>query len=356
MFEDDIIDKELKDEINRLLQDKKITPSEIEKILKESFLKATNHAAEESYHSLRSKIPDMIRENNEMKNEFESRLYETWGKPLDLLEAFLIISREIGANFYKENCDTAINDEDYKFVILTRIHAQACQITGEILKLLRGGYADGANARWRSLYEIVVTAYFINKNNQDTAKRYLDHENIDKYKRNNEMMKYTNQLKISTISEDELELLKKERKKLIKKYGKSFKQTYGWAAESLGIKRPNFRQIAQDVGFDHMWPYYQLACLPVHTGPTSILFDLGMPEPNTLLLAGPSNRGLADPGQGAAISLHQLNTLILSKIVNFENVISMKISQYWIDELKDEFINVHRRVEEITVKNIEKTG
>ena len=39
-------------------------------------------------------------------------------------------------NFYKENIDKAVKDEDYKFFILTRMHAQACQITGEILKLL----------------------------------------------------------------------------------------------------------------------------------------------------------------------------------------------------------------------------
>ena len=76
---------------------------------------------------------------------------------------------------------------------------------------------------------------------------------------------------------------------------RAFNQSYGWASYALDKKKATFRNIEENVGLDHLRPYYQLACLPVHAGITSILYDLGAPEVDTLLLAGPSNRGLADP-------------------------------------------------------------
>ena len=49
----------------------------------------------------------------------------------------------------------------FMFLALQHLHGRACQMFLEILTLLRNGFGDCAYARWRSLYELNCTAYFI---------------------------------------------------------------------------------------------------------------------------------------------------------------------------------------------------
>lgn len=51
----------------------------------------------------------------------------------------------------------------YTFIALEQIHGRACQEFLEILYLMRLGFADGAFARWRSLFELQCTALFISQ-------------------------------------------------------------------------------------------------------------------------------------------------------------------------------------------------
>ena len=68
-----------------------------------------------------------------------------------------MISRESG-DLFNESFG---KNNDQVFFVLWRLHARSCQITMEILALLKSGFADGAHARWRTLHEIAVTALFI---------------------------------------------------------------------------------------------------------------------------------------------------------------------------------------------------
>jgi len=76
----------------------------------------------------------------------------------------------------------------------------------------------------------------------------------------------------------------------------------------------NFAKLEEYMKFDHLRPYYKWACHNVHSGPKGITFKLGLlnkSEANQILVAGPSNYGLADPGQSCAISLGQITTCLL---------------------------------------------
>lgn len=70
-------------------------------------------------------------------------------------------------------------EKEYRFVALQGIHGRACQQYLEILCLLKNGFADGAYARWRSLYELSVVADFISKNDEDVAKAFVIQSNTD---------------------------------------------------------------------------------------------------------------------------------------------------------------------------------
>ncbi len=86
-----------------------------------------------------------------------------------------------------DNITIDFNDDDAKegdfvFDVVIRLHARACQIASEVLKLLKSGFADGAHARWRSLHEVAVVALFIHKHGNDVAEKYLLHDVVESYR------------------------------------------------------------------------------------------------------------------------------------------------------------------------------
>jgi hypothetical protein len=62
---------------------------------------------------------------------------------------------------------------------IRRIYGRGCHLAAEICHLLRGGYADGAEARWRTLYELEVISKFICIAGDDTAERYLYYPSVE---------------------------------------------------------------------------------------------------------------------------------------------------------------------------------
>jgi hypothetical protein len=63
----------------------------------------------------------------------------------------------------------------------------------------------------------------------------------------------------------------------------------------------------------------------IHANPKGVLLKLGLLEESQALLAGPSNAGLADPGDCAALSLTQVSTTLLLLRPTFDNNIGLQI-------------------------------
>jgi hypothetical protein len=296
--------------------------------------------------TLKKDMPSLLTHNRKEKEEFEKRLFELWKEPLDMLEAFLHLSIEIGYTVNRELQTNAEERDSVLIDVLTRLHGQACLIGGEILALLRSGYADGANARWRSLHEVVVVASFIQKNGAEVARRYFEHSAIESYRALKEYQKHQKSLKLEPLSAEEIVEIYKERNQLIRRYGKSYGQSNGWASSVFKLKNPKITDIERSVGLSHLRPYYRMASHHIHSSPKSILFKLGLTQLNPeVILAGPSNAGLADPGQGMAISLNQINNVLLVIKPSLMGLISQTIMSRWVEEICEEFIKVHKIVE-----------
>src|SRR4029077_18930805 len=99
--------------------------------------------------------PKMLKEHKKIREGFEDRLYKRWKEPLDSLESLIVICLESGED-KKNKLSKGTNITNPKKVSLIKIHARAVQISYEILALIRGGFADGAHARWRSLHELAI--------------------------------------------------------------------------------------------------------------------------------------------------------------------------------------------------------
>ena len=280
---------------------------------------------------------------------FEKRLNERWKCPLDLLDLVIALSTEACSEFNRKFRDEARGSGDAVFEVLTRLHARGCQVSGEVLALLRSGFSDGAHARWRSLHEMAVVATLIQEHGQELAERYLLHEIIQQYKLACEYREFFDRLNAEPPSKGNLDELRVQYDELIARFGEAFKGDYGWAASAIGSNRPTMSDIEQHVQLDHMRPYYRMASDNVHANSHGAHFRLGLPsfQQEEVLLAGPSQFGLADPGHSTAISLLQITTTLLTTESVFDCVVTMKILAELTDEVGEAFLKVHQELESL---------
>lgn len=106
---------------------------------------------------------------------FSERLQERWAEGLYLCDLTRIVCLEVGTEHHKEHWQVG----GARHHVLAKLHAKACLIAGEIIALLKGGYASGAHARWRSLHEVAVIGTFIADGDEGLAERYLEYVHVE---------------------------------------------------------------------------------------------------------------------------------------------------------------------------------
>jgi hypothetical protein len=268
----------------------------------------TNELATNILVTLKRRWRGELRSQRREYTSFQRRLYRRWGVPLGLLRMLLTISREYGANVNQELRDALETDAQHLVEVLTRLHARACQVVDERLVLLTAGFADGAMARWRTPHEIAAIALFIGEHGGDLAERYVLHQNVESKRAMQDYVACQERLGYEPLEESEIAAAERSCDAVIARFGRPFGTQYGWAAQQLKSSKPSFSDIERAVGIDHFRAHYRLASHNVHANPKGVFFKLGLLEEADLLLAGPSNAGLADPGHRAAISLVQAST------------------------------------------------
>jgi len=300
-----------------------ITEDEFIELFSEGVNNAVIDVSNNIFDDFISKRKQLYKKYSNDVKKFNKRLYKRWEEPLNLLELFIYLSLEFG-NKMKLEIFPTLKDNDFLPFTIIKLHAKACQISGEILTLLKHGYSDGAMSRWRSLYETVIILFFIEKFGSKTAEKYLHYEVIESCKAIDDYQKYCERFEMEPFTKRNVDEIKDIRNKLCNKYGINFRENYGWASNELGVKRPNFRMLEDAVDFRHYRPWYRMASYHVHTSPKSMIFSLGV-DPSKVILAGPSNMGLTDPAQNLVISLNHINASLLSldvdKDTKYESII-----------------------------------
>ena len=289
--------------------------------------------------TLLSNAKKMLEERRKLFSEFCKKNHERLNIAFDLLETFIVICTEAGEEFNQSYRSTAVKENNLVFDIVIRHHARACHISQEILCLLKSGFADGAHARWRALHEVTVTAIFIAKHGQECAERFYWHDIVESYKGMIQHKEYEHRLNAKGNSEQEILQCKKLYDEVIERYGKTFKEPYGWASGFITNKNANFAEIEKDVLLDHMRPYYKWASQNIHAGAKGINNKLGMCEATEdLLLVGQSNSGMTDPAHSSAISLAQITTALLNIEPNIDSVVILKIILEMEKEIGEAFL------------------
>lgn len=257
---------------------------------------------------------------------FEYRLWDRWGRALELLGLEIALACEAGGLANKWLRNHFRIKGAFVVEVLTRLHARACQVAGEVKSLLSAGYADGAVARWRTLHELSVVSWFIKDKGNDVAERYLLHSTIDSLRAAQQYNEFAPIVGYKALTQKELTTLERESCRLMQRFGGSFREEYGWASEALGKPRPRFADIESSADLRAFRPWYKSASCNVHAGPEGALFRLGLLQnAGPVLLAGPSNAGLDEAGRLTAISLAQVSTSLLLHRITFDSLVWSKM-------------------------------
>jgi hypothetical protein len=254
------------------------------------------------------------------------------------------IGREFGDNFPRDLRDADRRRAPITIEVLVRLHARACQVADEVICLLSHGFADGAVARWRTLHEIAIVSLFLCEHGDELAERYKAHDIVETRRVALQYEKYWKRLRLKAITTAELVEIEKRYTAAVEKYGAEFKKQYGWAAKHLSNPNPSIADIRDGSGIDHLAPFYRFASHNVHANPKGIYFKLGLIGESNILLSGPSNAGLADPGHATAQSLLQVSVALLHLSPILDNIIAMKIMETLTDEIGGALLAAHKQL------------
>jgi len=323
----------------------------IEARLPELILASTDDLSQKILADLKRKWPAEARRQRRQWAGFSKRLYERWRLPIEGLKMLLTISREFGARMNEEiRVSKELKSRRDLVEVLTRSHARACQITEEVICLLGAGFADGAMGRWRTLHEIAVIASFIGAHGDDLAERYSLHQIVESKRAADDYENFRVRLGREPLKASEIKKLQESFEALGQRFGRDFLTPYGWAAHHLRMGRPKFRDIEEAARIDHLRPYYRLASHSVHANPKGIFFQLGLLRESQILLSGPSNAGLVDPGHGTAISLAQVSVALGNLQTTIDNVVALKIILQLVDEVGEAFAEAQAKLENDTAR------
>ncbi len=293
----------------------------------------------------------------QQQGEFQDRLLARWQGGLDRLEMLIMVAQESGDDFVSSYVskleDEGSDARSASFSALTGLHVRACRISSEVLSLLKGGYADGAHARWRALHEVAVTTTFIGQGPEAVAERYLWHSAIERREAARQYQKHCQALGYEPISQQELDSLEQHYEAAIARFGKDFKNHYGWAAHALGNPSPGFADLERSLDLDRWRPFYKMACHNIHAGAQGLHFALGIPEASEFrFLAGASNAGLCDPGHSTAISLTLASVALLTREPDLDRLVTCQVMQLLTDEVGATLLETHQEIEAESAKQL----
>jgi Family of unknown function (DUF5677) len=264
---------------------------------------------------LRADGPRMLAEHAELREGFEWRLQKRWRSALDLYEMVLVACTEAGSDLHDALMQEVgtVSDHPIKLHALTLLHARACMVASEAFALLRTGHAAGAQARWRTLHEIAVIAFTLGASGEDLANRFLLHRQVERWKEAQCYQENCAALRRERFSDKEMDEFRADYDAAVGQYEEGYERDWGWSKPRFPSPRhrPNFDDLEKLAGLGQNKPFVKLSHHAIHGGASGALDVFELYGRGEVMLAGPSNAGLAEPGHGSLIALYQVTVAYL---------------------------------------------
>jgi len=311
----EVLNNALKDTIDGWkqegLSDEEIL-AKIDKIdFKDVMMSITDTAATDFADFFRERMYEIELEERAKTQEFSAHQEQLWGKCFAASQTMYTLTIEAAENIskYIEENANAEDKEARKFVFLAlkHLHGRACQMFLEILTLLRNGFGDCAYARWRSLYELNCTAYFIKSQGEQIAKQYYEQsQSCDPH------------------------------------------SDYDWTKGAVNkrgkpITVKSFATIETYCEMGNIWNrQYKLACLVTHGSPEGTFKRMSIYETRNIIPVGRSNYGIAVPAEHSAISLQLISTLFFTLFPYADGIAYVKTLGKWVEVIQELYYSTEK--------------
>lgn len=286
-----------------------VTQEEIdERLSQDAILKAykglIEQASNDSVDTIENIMYEKVLEERVCADIFLARQNQKWCKGFIASDALYICVLE-SAEWYTEYVnETYGQDICQLFCALRYIHGRALQIYLEIVCLNKNGFADGAYARWRSLYELSIISAFIKKYGENVAKAFIKSANTD--------------------------------------------DRYEWAREADCFRNYNKKYITFSVIQDNCelatkeWKKeYNFVNRLVHASPQGTMYRLGG-DTSYSLPVGRTDLGMTISAVHSAISLSQITADFFTVYSHCDSILAMVTFHKWIEKI----IEYYKAVEE----------
>ncbi|WP_422001801.1 DUF5677 domain-containing protein [Roseovarius mucosus] len=291
---------------------------------------------DESLRSYRRSATKALPKIRTEARRFERRTFNRWKPAFDHLEMMWHIAQELGeANSNEFDPEHA---EDIHIVMgaISNIFPKALIVTREIICLLKGGYPDGALARWRSLHELNVTAMYILHEGKEPAIGYLMSFHFAARRAAQQLNEHAERACMKPFSDEELRGFDDRCAEAEKLLGRKIERDKDGEWPTINKAHRNFADIEKHVGMDHWRPRYKWASKHTHADLAPNEKLLGMSEAKeAMILVGASNSGFADPFMMTAISLAQITNTYLSVTQNIDRLVHSRVMLELSDEMND---------------------
>ncbi|EJS9608023.1 DUF5677 domain-containing protein [Vibrio vulnificus] len=277
---------------------------------------------------------------------FIKRNRERWSIGFTKLHALRETCLEAGMNFQQQFIKLPKYENDELIGVFMRQHAHACRISGEIIHLLEGGYPDAALARWRTLFEMVVTCLVIQKCGREAAIDFIKHGMVQTAEGIEEHRKTAEAMKQETFTDEEAKFYSELKGTIT-----NGEPGWHWARKHTGLKKID--KLREFVGLEKWSHNYKLASRNVHSDYYEMASLYGMREAKQdLLLCGQSNSGLTEPAHFMAISLAQVTSIFLTTYIDdkesdldyTDSILFMKIIDNYVNEVGQAFLEAEKPI------------
>lgn len=282
----------------------------IEKIdLTEVFMHMYINMANDTTKFMKDTMYEEVLRFRANEQEFLARQEQKWYRAFVASEAMYIMVLEATESYveYVNHLEQEeLKKKQYTFTSMMHIHGRALQQFLEIITLMKNGFADGAYARWRSMYELTIISSFITMHGEKVAKAFID----------------------SSETEDR----------------------YEWARSS-GIfsskkKWITFRDIESKCDIDtKVWnKQYVLANRVIHASPQGTFARLSNMGTRNFIPVGRSDYGITTPAEHSAISLAQITAFFFTIHSSGDSILAVKYINNWVDVIREMYFKTHDSV------------
>ena len=247
--------------------------------------------------------------------EFLARQEQKWGKCFTASRMMYNIATEAAemlCEYISELDEEKYSEKQYTFFVLKHLHGRACQEYLEILTLMRAGFADGAYARWRSMYELCCIAEFIKQHGEAIAKQYYEQSETEE-------------------------------------------QGYSWTngvVDNKGKTIRTFKQIQDMCMINDVWrSQYKLGCFVNHASPQGTFGRMATGCPSSAIPVGRSDYGLILPAEHSSICLAWISANFLSLFTHADSIAIIYVLNNWMDYIRELYLSTHDIVFQDMIKN-----